>query len=159
MKQHTISIWLKAIIIFTSIIGIVFTIGVLSLKLALFETTTAPALTRPYLFIYIMVLFYIMLFHFWKVCTEIGKENSFSLSNSKSFMHMAICTFAMSVGCLVKNIYNLQRYDLPGNTITGFPYMFIYTTLFFFCISLLCLCLSQLIRIAYEEKDELDRTI
>ena len=39
---------------------------------------------------YIAVLCYLILFEFWRICTQIGKNNSFSEENARYFHHMGL---------------------------------------------------------------------
>lgn len=54
---------------------------------------------------YTAVLCYGVLFQFWNVCTQIGRDNSFSLENVRSFHRMAMLGVAAGAGYLVRMVY------------------------------------------------------
>ena len=50
----------------------------------------------------IAMLYFTVLYHFRDVCTQIGRDNSFSPENAKSFRYMAYCGAAAGVVFAVK---------------------------------------------------------
>ena len=104
---------------------------------------------------YTAVLCYGVLFQFWDVCTQIGRDNSFSLENVRSFHRMAILGVAAGIGYLVRMMYLI----IAG----GFRWPVFLYNLALILLSVvfvtLCEALSQLVRNAYEVKRENELTI
>lgn len=169
MNQKKISRWLKAIVIVLGLMGIGFfglrtwyafylkspDISTLSWQSALFSGRTNLLWDTIVFSWYNAILCYIILFQFWKVCTQIGADNSFSLENARAFHSMALCGIAAAVGfalrlCWIGMIGSLR----PELFI--FIFAEILLSLMFF---VLCEALSRLVRNAYEVKNENDLTI
>lgn len=104
---------------------------------------------------YVGIISYIVLLQFWKVCSEIEKDNSFSLENAGHFHTMAIMGGAVGGGYVVRIICELCL------GITGIGPMLYAGAMI--CLSMvfviICECLSQLINNAYEIKKENEFTI
>ena len=89
MQQKEISRWLKAITIVLALMGAVFFLYIMPV-LAMSWRDVDESLA--YLFMpgqmygcCIAVICYAILYQFWKVCVQIGKDNSFSKENAKYF--------------------------------------------------------------------------
>ena len=104
---------------------------------------------------YTAVLCYGVLFQFWNVCTQIGRDNSFSLENVRSFHRMAMLGVAAGAGYLVRMVYLIAA--------GGFRWPAFLYNLALILLSVvfmtLCEALSQLVRNAYEVKRENELTI
>ena len=89
MSQKEVSKWLKVITILVGVAGIIFFFVVMP-YMAYDVAAAYPE--AAYLkwpgMIYgwgIGVICYAILYQFWKVCVEIGRDNSFSAENAKAF--------------------------------------------------------------------------
>jgi hypothetical protein len=156
MKQTKISYWLKGLVIVLAIMGIVI-FGVLTCY-GFFLRSQQPD-SRMWTFIfftwYTAALCYLILFEFWKVCTEIGRDNSFSMENSLSFHHMGFCGIAGAAGFLVRILW----FSLCGLLTPPMAGFHILELLICWIFTVLCEALSQLIQNAYEVKRENELTI
>ena len=104
---------------------------------------------------YTAVLCYGVLFQFWNVCTQIGRDNSFSLENVRSFHRMAMLGVAAGAGYLVRMVYLIAA---GGFRWPAFLYNLALILLSVVFVTL-CEALSQLVRNAYEVKRENELTI
>ena len=93
MQQKEISRWLKAITIVLALMGAVFFLYIMPV-LAMSWRDADESLA--YLFMpgllygwCIAVICYAILYQFWKVCVQIGKDNSFSKENAKCFRNIS----------------------------------------------------------------------
>lgn len=156
MKHIKISRWLKLLVLLLSIMGVVFFGG---LTVIAFQQKTAQPDSLAWSFIFfswiIAVLCYGVLFHFWHVCIEIGRDNSFSLENAQSFHQMAklgiysaICYFFRII---VQTFLSVSTLYTVAYAITLILLSLVFVVL--------CESLSQLIKNAYEVKSENDLTI
>ncbi|MCR4999463.1 MAG: DUF2975 domain-containing protein [Lachnospiraceae bacterium] len=109
---------------------------------------------------------YKILWYFWNVCTQIGKDNSFSAENAKSFHRMANTGFAIAILYAIKLAFYAGRMLLlkesyfgaviSGGLACGLIGLFLVLFLLF---GIICEALSKLIKNAYEIKAENDLTI
>ena len=104
---------------------------------------------------YTAVLCYGVLFQFWNVCTQIGRDNSFSLENVRSFHRMAMLGVAAGAGYLARMVYLIAA---GGFRWPAFLYNLALILLSVVFVTL-CEALSQLVRNAYEVKRENELTI
>ena len=132
MKQTKISYWLKGMTILLAVMGIFF-FGALTAYAFRLKAQGNVLWGWVGFSWYIAVLCYLILFEFWRVCTQIGKDNSFSLENAKYFHHMGL-------------------YGIGG--ILGFGEILIAAI-----FTILCECLSRLVQYAYDVKRENELTI
>lgn len=151
MKQRQISYWLKALCILLGIMGIFF-FGALT-AYAGFLLTDDPANPLGYFIVftwYTAILCYGVLFLFWKVCTQIGDDNSFSLENARAFRRMGFLGIAYMIGHIARYIwlFFLQGIQIKATILT------ISMLLVALIFVVLCECLSQLIKGAYEMKQK-----
>ena len=97
-----------------------------------------------------------MLIEFWKVCTQIGADNSFSVENAKCFHRMAIYGGCAGAGYAVRLIWWLVAIRGAHAEIAFLSIGEILLSLVFI---VLCEALSKLISYAYEVKHENELTI
>lgn len=156
MKQHKIANWLKGIVISLAILVFIFLVAVTIF--AFIKTELHPIgsiIGFPFFTWYTVAICYAILFQSWKVCREIGKENSFSLENASAFHKMSLSGILLAIGfsakfCLIFFLGNL-----------GFIYgLFIICEVIVSIIfTVLCEALSKLILHAYEIRQENELTI
>ena len=101
MQQKEISRWLKAITIVLALMGAVFFLYIMPV-LAMSWRDVDESLA--YLFMpgllygwCIAVICYAILYQFWKVCVQIGKDNSFSKENAKCFRNISHFALLLAV--------------------------------------------------------------
>lgn len=161
MKQTKISYWLKGLVIVLMLGGALFwgwlIIGGVYLGPILGEVTLQDrsVILSFVQHIYAGFFYFAILVQFWKVCTEIGKDNSFSLENVRSFHLMAIFAGAEVAGFAVRFVSYIV-FKRAGFLVIGFTGLEIFAAIAFL---ILCECLSQLISNAYEMKRENELTI
>ena len=159
MKQNEVSKWLKGISIAIAIMGLIF-FGVLVPRIALECKASYPEV--DFLFwpgligTWIVGGFgYAILYQFWSVCVQIGKDNSFSMENAKSFA--CICKIAVVNTILLFGSMLFVGFHSWLNP--GFLLLFIGIIFISITIAVLAAALSHLILKAYEMKTENDLTI
>ncbi len=156
MKQHMISQWLKGLVILLGILGILFFGG---LSVVAFWLRDSFDLSRTWIFIfyswYTAILCYGVLFQFWKVCNEIGADNSFSMENAQAFRKMGMLGIAAGVGYVARMLHFIIIGEVYWWSIL-YPVLLILLSVIFV---ILCLALSALVKNAYEVKLENELTI
>lgn len=159
MKQHEIAKWLKGICFGIAVMGFIF-FGYIIPNLALESKRLNPEIA--YLFWpglisvwTIGILSYSILFQFWKVCVQIGLDNSFSPETSKSFAIISKLGVVISIICFCGMLY------LGMNKWLNLGLMFLLAGVIFIGITVTVLgaALSHLILKAYELKKENELTI
>lgn len=156
MKQTKISYWLKGIVILLGLMGIAFFGGLTYYAFGLKgKETSGMFWTFIFSSWYIASLCYEVLIEFWRVCTQIGKDNSFSMENARSFHRMGICGGLAAGGFVVRLCYMALMHALTP-VFTVFVAAEIMIAIIFI---VLCEALSKLILNAYEMKQENDLTI
>jgi hypothetical protein len=156
MRQRKISYWLKGITILLGVMGIIFFGGLTCY--AFWQRELEPEnLLWTFIFSswYIAVLCYGVLIEFWKVCTQIGQDNSFSCENARCFHRMGRYGTLAAAGFTVRLVY-LAIEGALGLPFAAFTIIEILVALIFLVV---CEALSQLILNAYEMKRENDLTI
>ncbi|WMJ90641.1 DUF2975 domain-containing protein [Anaerocolumna sp. MB42-C2] len=159
MKQQEMTNWLKGICIGITVMGLIF-FGLLIPELAVESRKQYPEVA--FLFwpglIYVWVigaLSYAILYQFWKVCIQIGKDNSFSLENSRSFVIISKLGVVISAICFLGMVYlGINKWLNPGVMFLMIGVIFIGII-----ITVLAAALSRLILKAYELKKENELTI
>lgn len=156
-KQRKISAWLKGLCI---VMGLMIT-AYFAMKIWI---STRDIGLYPGWQIYVgiglsalvLVMCGLILRRFWKVCTEIGNDNSFSLENVENFRRMAL----IGGVCLAQYLVRVIIVLTADAEISVFRVV-ILVGLVLLCgiFVVLCEALSQLIRNAYEVKHENDLTI
>lgn len=156
MKQKKICRWLKGLTVLLGIMGVAFFGGVTVLAFYMRQQNPQD-LVWSFVFFswYTAVLCYGVLFQFWNVCTQIGRDNSFSLENVRSFHRMAMLGVAAGAGYLARMVYLIAA---GGFRWPVFLYNFALILLSVVFVTL-CEALSQLVRNAYEVKRENELTI
>lgn len=159
MRQMEVSKWLKAITILTGVAGLLFFFLVMPLMARdLVESYPEMAfLMRPGI-LYgwgIGVICYAILYQFWKVCVEIGRDNSFSGENAKAFVIISRLAVAMAVVWFGGVVFLAVIHCL--SLALGIFMLLIA----FICIvvAVLAAALSHLIYKSYEMRQENDLTI
>lgn len=111
MKQSEMAKWLKALIIFTGLVGVVFLIFMAPNALAqLSADPTHIDYLLPWgigILSITAVPIYISLYKAWQICTEISKNNSFCKKNSsllRDISHLAIADSVIYVGCAISMV-------------------------------------------------------
>lgn len=159
MKQINIAFRLKCICIAFAIAGLLFFFLVLPFIAGAayqdsdqYAPLLVPGLAAAYL---IGVLCYLILFQFWKVSINIGKNLSFCLENSNAFVWMSRYSMLIFVLCLIFLIYTfIQKLLFSGVLLLNLILLFLGMAL-----AVLTSALSHLIENAYELKEENDLTI
>lgn len=147
-KQKKIARWLKGLCIGLVIMITIFFGGVT------WFIYSKGGWTPVYFSWYVALFCYFVLIEFWKVCCEIEKDNSFSMENAKSFHYMAVGGGFVGLGYVGRIIYALLA--KTGIIILIYSVALICLTIVFIIV---CECLSQLIKNAYEIKQENEYTI
>ena len=162
MRQKKISYWLKGLVIALALLGIIGFMGGFTVLTVFYrqmlevEVPVDMVYVRNWVMVIYAVGFYFaILVEFWKVCTEIGRDNSFSLENAKSFHRMSIFGGIEAVGFVVRIVWG-EAFGLTGIFEIIFRLAEIFVSVVFL---ILCEALSQLILNAYEMKQENDLTI
>ena len=175
---------LKNVVIVLAILGAFLTIGAVFLRLCvphLFETvevyTTADGGGVDYIpnqelaqslmgfsvfTVIVAGLCYKILWHFWHVCTEIGRDNSFSPENETSFHRMANTAFMISgIYALKLAFYGGRTFFITHEILTTIVMcvLIVVFMILFLLFGVICEALSKLIKNAYEIKAENDLTI
>lgn len=111
----------------------------------------------PFLLVTVtMVLCYLVLYRFYCVCDEIGKENSFSRENVRNFAKMKVLLLVLGG---IWAGYVIMFLILNGMTYFSLVIRFAFFSIVFFTIAAFAGALSQLIERAYEIREENDLTI
>lgn len=153
--QKKVSYWLKGLDIVLAVMGLavfmVMTVAYLFIK------TQLPGMLWSSVFFlwFAAIFYYVILFQFWKVCTQIGRMNSFSRENAKAFDNMSIAGMAEAVGFLSKLVWLLFQKSLAP-AVAGLIVMEVLAACVFV---VLAAALSKLVLNAYEMKRENELTI
>ena len=159
MEQFSFSKWLKSITIAVGIIGIIIYFVLIPLW-GYYKVQDYPELANcfwPWLiFSFITgIPCFLSLLEFWKICCEIGKDNSFSKENVKS---LKLISQLLIIDSIILFIGNIVLYILNMSHITIVIVMFIIMFLGI-AASVVSAALSHLILRAYRMKEENDLTI
>ena len=159
MNQSNLSKWLKAITIVVAVMGLVLIFWVVPEKSreAAERFPEFTSLFWPFL-IYIWVVAipaYLAIFQFWKVCCEIGKDNSFSMKNAKSMALISklaiVDTILWFAGSLVFFLFDWLN--------AGFLVIFIFAIFASVAVAIIAAALSHLVEKASRIKEENDLTV
>lgn len=159
MKQHEIANWLKGISIGVAVMGVIF-FGMIIPELAVQCRVQNPEVGFLFwpglIYVWIIgILCYGILYRFWKVSVQIGRDNSFSRENSKSFVAISRMAVAISLICFCGMVFlGINKWLNPGVLFLMIGVIFIGIT-----ITVLAAALSHLILKAYELKKENELTI
>jgi len=159
MKQMEISKWLKGITILVALMGLVSLFVIVP-----WIANDLRSVNRNIAFLYWPGLIYVWimgsgcyvaLFWFWKVCCEIGKDNSFSKENALYFIYISKTTIVLALylffGGVIITLNGWIQFEILLLMGLG---VFV-----FVAVSILAAALSHLIRKAYEMKEENELTI
>ncbi len=159
MNQKKMSVMLKSIALIAGVMGLLF--------LAILMPVLADDCKRMYsevAYLYwpglcygwlIGIIYYMALFQFWKICNEIGRDNSFSKENIKSLNIISILAILAS-GIWFAGIVGLI---LIKSISIGFFVLMSIAVLISLAVSVIATVLSHLVRKAYELKEESELTI
>lgn len=159
MSQKQVAGWLKGITLSIAGMGLVF-FGLVVPYLAWDMAVTYPdyaALRIPGI-LYgwgIAVLCYAILYQFWKVCVQIGRDNSFSSENARSFVVISRLAFVLAVVWFAGILFLAAKRAL-GPAFLIFMILLIFINV---VIAVLAAALSHLIYKSYEMKQDAELTI
>lgn len=157
MKQREISYWLKGLDVVLAMMVLAFFVGASYAKVSmpdLFYKVDSTIAFNIFAW-FTAICIFIVLFEFWRICTQIGRDNSFSLENSKSFHHMTICGIAAAIGFICRIIWILVTQCITPVSAIILTVEIILSIMF----AILAEALSKLVLNAYEVKHENDLTI
>jgi hypothetical protein len=159
MKTKTVTYWLKAVVLFIALLGLAFFGGATAYAYIYKPDYNEPIpvyLRQNIIPLWITaILCYVILFFFWKIVTEIGKDNSFSMENVKNFKNMAVC----GVLLIAEHIVLLVIWAV-NSEVALIPLSYtLLKILAFIIFVILCFAMSRLVQNAYELKQENDLTI
>lgn len=159
MRQGEIAKWLKGITIVIAVMGAVFFLGLLPMlgkELAVLYPEVSWLYVPALLYGWCIGLFcYGILFQFWKVCVEIGRDNSFSMENANAFKN--ISRIALMLG--VVWFFGIVILAVSGFLQPGILLIMLAMVMIHMIIAVLAAALSHLILKAYEMKQETELTI
>lgn len=155
-KQLGISKKLKGICITIGIILVAIFGYVTSLHTELFYDVSRTYMWVTIVFTWVIaILCFDVLLQFWKVCSEIGKDNSFSKENVALFNHMKIDGIILSVVFTAQAVVSfITDYVMPAWYVVK-----VFMILMCIIFSVICSALAKLIDNAYEMKHENELTI
>lgn len=159
MEQKIIAKVLKTFSILSFFIGSLFMLwyvpqGIYNVGLYYPQYTNLqiPALICCFM---ITALCYIALFHFWKICIQIEKGNSFTMENAKHMKIIGLIALSIFIfGIIVFVFLNIIGCISGPLVVMGFFVEFVLSG-----VTVICLALSALIRNAALIKEENDLTI
>lgn len=159
MNQKKMSIMLKSIAVMAGVMGLLF-LTILMPVLAddcrnMYSESAYlywPGLCYGWL---IGIIYYMALFQFWKICNEIGRDNSFSKENIKSLNIISILA-VLAAGIWFAGLVGLIL--IKSISISFFALMSI-AILISLAVAIIATVLSHLVRKAYELKEESELTI
>ena len=159
MEQKNITRWLKAATIAIGLLGLVFFGGftLYAFKFKPDYNDSIPMYIRQNIFlVWLTALFcYLILFFFWRIINEIGKDNSFSMENVTNFKKMAFCGGMIGFQYLIR----ILIWFVEGNlNLIAISYTLL-KIIVFIIFDILCIAMSKLVQNAYEIKQENDLTI
>lgn len=159
MRQMETAKWLKGITIILGIMGLLFFFLIMPL-LAEEMAKNYPEVSFLYwpglIYGWFIAFFcYAILLQFWKVCVQIGRDNSFSKENAKAFAVISrLALLLAGVWFFGMLALALKRWLNPGIGI-----FMILAVIISVIVAILAAALSHLIQKAYELKLENELTI
>ena len=155
-QQKKICNILKALTVLFSALSILFFSGFTVYAFHMRENSPSNPVWSFIFFTWFMAILVLLVLRlFWKVCTQIGNDNSFSLENALYFQQMAIIGTLATISYLLRLIYLGLMHCLTLYT----SLYCIFLMLLCFGFTVLCESLSKLSQNAYEMKLENDLTI
>jgi len=159
MRQKELSVWLKLIIVFCGIFGLLlcFYIGPVIGKRILMDSATFKILYKPaILFIWITwIPFFIALVLGWKICSDIGSDHAFSVKNAVRLKIISILSIIEGILYISALFYLF----VVGSYHTNVLIVMLLILFFSVVISVFTSMLSHLVRKASEIKQDNDLTI
>lgn len=159
MKQMEVSKWLKAITILTGIAGLLFflwVMPVLAQDMAMAYPEAAYLMWPGMIYGWgIGGICYGILYQFWKVCVEIGRDNSFSAENARSFVAISRLAAVMAAAWFAGLVFLAVIHCLGP----AFGIFMILCTFICIVAAVLAAALSHLIYKSYEMRQEQELTI
>lgn len=159
MNQSKMSMMLKCIDLTIAVMGTVFLIWILPMLADEFKTIYVDAayLYFPGIcFFWVMGVFgYTALWQFWKICMEIGRDNSFSKENIRSLNLISVLAVIASVlwfAAIIMLVF-LKVFCVSLLVILGI------LSFVSICICVVCIVLAHLVEKAYLLKVENELTI
>ena len=158
MKQSKIAWFMKAITLAAGVIGAGY-IVFLTKKLAdiyPFAENGGTKVPAIILGVISAVLCYLILFEFWRVTDNVGKNNTFTRDNVKYFGKMAVLVLALAISWLIFGIaWLIAGYGISLMAV----FQLGFDVIIFSGISMLCSIFSKLLEKACEIREENDLTI
>lgn len=159
MEQKTIAKLLKIFSVITAIIGGIFFFWYLPVIIcqAAEMIDEAAFLKIPAILcvIFIACLCYSALWNFWKICTQIGNNNSFCKENAQSMKNIGGLAFAVLIIILLGTLFLL----IIGFLNAAWFFVCLFMSFVACGIAVICFALSKLIENAAMIKEENDLTI
>ena len=159
MKQMEVSKWLKAITVLTGIAGLFFfflVMPVMAHDIAVMYPEAAYLLWPGMIYGWgIGVICYAILWQFWKVCVEIGRDNSFSAENARAFAVISRLAVCMAVVWFAGVVFLALVHALGP----AFGIFMILIAFICIVVAVLSAALSHLVYKSYEMRRENELTI
>ncbi len=157
MDQKKLAIWLKAICVGCALCGLAL-FGFILPRFLAYVAEEVPDLPHRAWSAFMWVLAvpcYAVLVCIWKMATEIGRDNSFSLENAKLLKYIALLAGADAALLLVGNIvFMLTKHSIPTLALVSAFVCFVGLA-----ISVGAACLSHLVHKAAALQEDSDLTI
>ena len=158
MSQKNISNGLKVFSAFVAFVGAVFFfwyVPTLIYEVAYFEDLDYLRWPGTIGMWVIAFFCYVALAEFWKICTNIGNDNSFSMANAKSMARIGLCGLAVFIlilgGSIFVAIINMMS--------AAIFFIIFFAEAVAIGMIVICFALSKLIENAAKIKEENDLTI
>lgn len=156
MDQLKISKQLKAITLSIAVFGLAIYALIIAGSFNIQRDTPSFGATHIAILTITLIICYDVLYQFWKVCTQIGLENSFSYENVKAFIKMSYALKILAGMWLGYSIARIFIFNL--NELFDIIRPFVITAVWGI-ISALAGALSKLIEKARQIREENDLTI
>ena len=159
MEQLSLSKWLKSISIGIAFVGLILYLLIIPLwgnELVQANQKLANCYWPWLIFIWITAIpCYGSLYEFWKISSEIGKDNSFSRENGKSLMRISQL---LIIDATILFIGNVVLFFLKMNQ-PEIAIIMVFIMFIGIVVAALCAALSHLVLKASKLKEENDLTI
>ena len=159
MKQMEVSKWLKVITVLTGIAGrflFFLVMPVMAHDIAVMYPEAAYLLWPGMIYGWgIGVICYAILWEFWKVCVEIGRDNSFSAENARAFAVISRLALVLAVVWFAGVVF-LALVHALGAALAFFMLLIAFVSV---VVAVLSAALSHLVYKSYEMRQENELTI
>ncbi|WP_431026990.1 DUF2975 domain-containing protein [Lysinibacillus sp. LZ02] len=159
MKQQELAKWLKLIIVFCGLFGLLFClyVGPEIGRNVLLSSESFKALFKPFIaFIWITgVPYFIALCIGWNICSDVNKGNDFTVKNANRLKLISVLAMVEGVLYVVALLYNF----IIGNYNTNLLMILLLILFFAIVISVFTSLLSYLMHKASEIKQDNELTI